>query len=77
MHEICGSETTRRAPAQLIFLQIPKSSGSQITKVCELGLTSEVNTQVTGTWVKKQNMSCASKDPSILLLRHHRPPSDF
>ena len=49
VHEIYGSETTRRAPGQLVFLQIPKSGGSQITKVCEPGLTSEVNTQVTGT----------------------------
>lgn len=35
----------RRIPAQLGFLQITESSGSQ-TAVCELGLASDVNTQV-------------------------------
>lgn len=70
MHEIYGSETIRRLPAQLGFTQIPKSSGSQIT-VCEPGLASKVSTRVTRTEIKKQNMACTSEAPSILLFSHH------
>lgn len=41
MHEISyESETIRKVPAQLVFIQIPKSNGFQII-LCELGLALE------------------------------------